>query len=58
MPTINLADGTHQHAETDLPPGFDPVRYPVIAKHYFGVEPLARGIARLRVVDDLEEMAA
>ncbi len=61
-----------EHQSADLspdtnestPPGLDARRHPIIARHYFGVEPpppweplaapLARVIGRLRVVDDAE----
>ena len=50
------------------PPGFNARRHPIIARHFYGVEPpppwqhistpLARVVARLRIVDDAESEAA
>ena len=59
---INLATGLA------VPPGFDARKFPIIARHHFGLEPpppwqhisspLARIIDRLRVVDEIEDAAA
>ena len=50
------------------PPGLDARRHPIIARHFYGVEPprpwqhvstpLARILDRLQVVDDAQDKAA
>ena len=51
-----------------LPEGFVPLQFPIIGRHFYGIEPpppcqhisvpLARVIDRLRVVDDTEDESA
>ena len=64
MALLDVAPDTND----PTPPGFDPWRFPIISRHWFGVEPpppwqhisepLAHVTARLRVVDEPEGRAA
>ena len=38
-PVQHLRTELALHDDTELPPGFDPTRWPIIAKHVFGLAP-------------------
>ena len=58
MRQLKLIYYTRTNSNLATPPEFDARQFPIIARHYFGVEPLARVIARLPVVDGPEGEAA
>ncbi len=64
MAALDIAPDTNE----STPPGFDPRQFPIISRHWFGVEPprpwqhvsvpISQVVGRLRVVDEPEDQVA